>query len=420
MSRLDEELHRRWGLGIHPGLERIRGVLDRLDTVRNPALRILIAGTNGKGSTATFLEAILRAHGCHTGLFTSPHLIDAVERIRLDGAIAGDEALGPAWLAVSEAEAATGIGLTGFEWITAVAAAVFDAAAVPCWILEVGLGGRLDATNAMDPDLSIITPVGLDHTEILGDDLGSIAREKAGILRAGRPALLAAQTPEAGRALEAAAAASGAEPVLRAFVDWRWTLEADHLRWEGPDGLSVGPVALGMRGAHQGGNAALALAAAAHVLPTLTGAALVPAYAARGVATAHLAGRLQPVSVRGRRVLLDVAHNPHGIEALAASYRARWGRCPAALVALKDDKDAAGVMGPLAAMTSRLIVCPLPKASGHTPEALARACPGPGAVEIAGSWQEGLEGLPAVPPEAPPPLIIGSHYLVGAVLGIAD
>ncbi len=197
MSRLDDELRRRWRLGIRPGLERIRAVLDRLGGAGESVTRVLVAGTNGKGSTATFLEAILRAHGCRTGLYTSPHLVTAAERIRVDGAPASGEVLALAQDAVAKAEGAAEVVLTGFEWITAVAVAVFRRTAVPCRILEVGLGGRLDATNACEPDLSIITPVGLDHTDFLGDDLGSVAREKAGILRAGRPALLGAQSPEA-------------------------------------------------------------------------------------------------------------------------------------------------------------------------------------------------------------------------------
>ena len=420
MSRLDEDLRRRWRLGIRPGLERIRAVLEQLGADAGSATRVLIAGTNGKGSTATFLDAIIRAHGCSTGLYTSPHLVSAAERIRLDGGPVGEDLLAPALEAVAEAETAAGVTLTGFEWITAVALAIFESAAVPCQILEVGLGGRLDATNAGRVDLSIITPIGLDHMELLGSDLAQVAREKAGILRPGRPALMAAQSREAAQALDGAAASVGAGPVGREGIDWRWSFESDRLTWTGADGLSVGPVALGLAGVHQGGNAALALAAAALLLPGLTGAPLEPDLAGQGVASARLDGRFQVVRIQGRPLLLDVAHNPHGVAALAASYRARWGACPAVLVALKDDKEPPGVIEPLAALAARIVFCPLPGAPHHPPEALARACPEGTLVEVAPSWEAGLERLPSVDIDAPPPLVCGSHFLVGEVLGITD
>ena len=164
----------------------------------------------------------------------------------------------------------------------------------------------------------------------------------------------------------------------------------------------------------------MALAAAAQLLPGLTGQPLDPASAARGIANARLAGRFQEVLVGGRRVLLDVAHNPHGVAALAASYRARWGRCPAALVALKDDKDAAGVLACLAALTDHLVCCPLPGVAHHSPEALVRACPGPATAEAASSPMAGIERLPVVASGTRPPLVCGSHFLVGHFLGIAD
>ena len=419
LSWLDDELRRRWRLGIRPGLARIRAVLEALDSGDAGATRVLIAGTNGKGSTATFLEAILRSHGCTTGLFTSPHLVSAAERIRLDGVPVDAATLAPCTDAVAAAEAAAGVTLTGFEWITAVAAAVFGRVGPDCWILEVGLGGRLDATNAWDPDLSIITPVALDHTELLGEDLGSIATEKAGILRAGRPAVLAAQAPAAAIALEEVAARLGAGPLLREGRDWRWTHADGRVRWEDAEGRVVGPVYPGLAGAHQGGNAARALAAAAWLLPGLTGAPLQSAQAARGLAAARMDGRLQLVRVGPRRILLDVAHNPHGAAALAASYQARWGACPAALVALKDDKDARGVLESLAGFAARLILCPLPGAPHH-PTADLAACSGPTEVVAVGSWEEGIETLPVVSPGAAPPVVCGSHFLVGAVLGIVD
>ncbi len=346
-----------------------------------------------------------------------PHLVTAAERIRLNGVPAYAALLEAAMAKVVAAERTAGVDLTGFEWITAVAASVFTEAQPACWILEVGLGGRLDATNAFEPDLSIITPVDLDHTELLGTDLSSIATEKAGILRSGRPACFAVQAPAAGAALDAAAETLGAGPVLREGRDWTWSQRDGGVRWEGAGDLVVGPVATGLAGAYQGGNAALALAAAAHVLPALTGGPLEPDRAAHGLAAARMDGRFQLVRLAERRVLVDVAHNPHGIAALAASYGARWGACPAALIGLKDDKDAAGALEALATLSPRLILCPLPGAPGHPVEAMRARCPRPTEVEIVDTWEAGVELLPTVDGGGPPPLICGSHFLVGAVLG---
>ncbi|MBM4372765.1 MAG: bifunctional folylpolyglutamate synthase/dihydrofolate synthase [Deltaproteobacteria bacterium] len=418
LDLLDAELQRRWVHGVQPGLQRIRVVLARLGA-DDPAVRVLVAGTNGKGSTTAFLDALLRAHGVRTGRNTSPHLRRAAERITVDGAVAREERLAEAVAAVRRAETSAGITLTGFEWITAVALEVFRGEALPARIIEVGLGGRLDATNACEPDLSVITPIGFDHMAILGSTLTAIAREKAGIFRAGRPAVIAAQVPEAAAVLDAEALALGAGPVLREGRDWTWRWSSGGLLWEHRDGLVVGPVRPGLAGALQGANASLALAAAAVLLPSVSGRTLDPVLAARALAETVFPGRFQEARLLGRRLLLDVGHNPHGLAALADSYRQRWGDCPAILFGLKEDKDAAGALSVLRGLGNRLVLSPLPGSTCHAPESL-RDLWGEPAAELVASPAEGLARLPVTEPGAPPPLACGSHHLVGALLDLAD
>ncbi|KAB2957270.1 MAG: bifunctional folylpolyglutamate synthase/dihydrofolate synthase, partial [Thermoanaerobaculia bacterium] len=189
-------------LGVRLGLDSLRALLERLDDPQRGLPAVLVAGTNGKGSTAAMLDAVVRAAGLRAGLYTSPHLERVEERIRIGGAPI-DAALLAAALE-SVLGAARGAGLetpTYFEAVTAAAFLAFAEARVELAVLEVGLGGRLDATNLSDPLVSVITPIALDHTEWLGRSLAEVAHEKAGVMRAGRPVVLAPQEPEAARAL---------------------------------------------------------------------------------------------------------------------------------------------------------------------------------------------------------------------------
>ena len=193
---LDQWLH--YQLGTHPqaiamGLERVRAVAERLDLLQLPCPVITVGGTNGKGSTVAYIEAIARASGYRTGAFTSPHLLRYNERIRIDGTEVSDADLVQAFEAIEAARA--DIALTYFEFGTLAALYLFARAGLDLAILEVGLGGRLDAVNIIDADIAVITTVDLDHQAYLGNDREAIGFEKAGIMRPGRPCILGEKDP---------------------------------------------------------------------------------------------------------------------------------------------------------------------------------------------------------------------------------
>ncbi|MBW8311352.1 MAG: bifunctional tetrahydrofolate synthase/dihydrofolate synthase [Rhizobium sp.] len=325
---------------VHPqsidmGLERVGEVARRLGLGRPGRHVATVGGTNGKGSTVAFLEAIARAAGLKVGAYTSPHLLRYNERVRIDGAEAGDEALVAAFERI---EAARGdIPLTFFEFGTLAALMLFEAASLDLAILEVGLGGRLDATNIVDPDVAIITTVDLDHQDYLGDDRESIGAEKAGILRAGKPCVLAEKDPPSSVLRRAYAIGAFA---IRGHSDYLVDDLGDHWRWREP-GYEIELPEPALSAPAQRGNAAAAIAA----LRALDLA--IPDEALRaGVRDARLPGRLQRLPGSPERVL-DVAHNPQGARQLAAWLQAHPKRTVAVFSALAD-KDLAGITAPVA------------------------------------------------------------------------
>jgi dihydrofolate synthase/folylpolyglutamate synthase len=310
MTGLDAWLARlesRHPRAIELGLERVARVRDRLG-VRFDCPVITVAGTNGKGSTCAYLHAMLGQAGYRVGLYTSPHLLRFNERVRLAGREADDAELVAALDAV---EAARGdIGLTYFEHSTLAAFLLMQGAKLDALVLEVGLGGRLDAVNIVDPDCAVLTSVDLDHQAFLGDDREAIGFEKAGILRAGRPSVCVDAEPPA--SLMAHARALGVEPLrLGAGIE----IQADATTWtcRVADAVFAALPWPALRGRHQLRNAAAAIAA----LWTLRARLPVAVAALRaGLATARLAGRFQVLGQAPLRVV-DVAHNPHAARALA-------------------------------------------------------------------------------------------------------
>lgn len=303
-------LFARQRFGVQLGLERMRALLAALDHPEGAFESLLVGGTNGKGSVTSTLASILHAAGRPVGRFTSPHLTHFRERFTLAGEPVGEA---PLLRALKDVRPhAERLGATFFEITTAVALLLFARAGVTVAVMEVGLGGRLDATNALSPRLSVITGVALDHTEVLGGTVAEIAIEKAGILRPGRLAL----TGAAGEALAVIAreAARLGAPLWR--LGHEISVTARDEGWRGSS-LTVGTPAgaLAVRtpliGAHQVPNTALAVAAARAL--EVPDAAIV-----RGVAGVRWPGRLEPVPYRGRTVLLDGAHNPAAAAALAA------------------------------------------------------------------------------------------------------
>lgn len=413
--------------GVKLGLEGIRELLRRLGHPERDFPCVLVGGTNGKGSASAMLDAILAAHGRRTGLYTSPHLVRPNERIRVRGADVGDDEL-VSRLRALRASCEAGLADGGFaahpsffEVMTAAALESFRVARVDVAVLEVGLGGRLDATNACDPVVSVVVTVDIDHVSQLGGTLAAIAAEKAAIARRGRPLVSGVVQGEALSVLRAHAAAIGAE-----FVDARREADLDD---EGEGRFAVatrdrryGRLALPLEGAHQRENARVAVVAFERVAEAL-GFAPDEDAVRRGLAATRWRGRLQWIS-GSPPLLVDGAHNAAGVEALSRWLDARGGARPVLLFAAMRDKDLDGMLGPLAARAAA-VVCARPNVHrAAEPEDLAAAarkrCP---RVVAAPDTAEGLEAARALALEGGSEgfvLVAGSLYLVGEILAIAE
>jgi dihydrofolate synthase/folylpolyglutamate synthase len=333
-----------WQQALHPksidlGLDRIREVMRRLGVARPAGVVLTVGGTNGKGSVVAYLDAILRAGGYRSGTFTSPHLLQYNERIRIDGQAVRDEELLEAFGLIDTARGET--SLTYFEWNALAAFMVLERAALDAAVLEVGLGGRLDAVNAVDADVAAIVSVGLDHCDWLGDTVEAIGREKAGIFRPGRPAIYGAR--DMPWSVASAATATGAR-LRRLGVDFDFVERPDGWDYVGTGSRRAELPLPALGGAAQLANAATALAVLESAEPRL----LVPDDAVRaGLASASLAGRFQVVS-GDPEWILDVAHNPDAARILAQSLAMRpaSGRT-VAVCGILADKDVGGILRPM-------------------------------------------------------------------------
>lgn len=409
---------------VHPrsidlSLERVTEVAGRLG-LATPAFRVLtVGGTNGKGSVAAHAEALLAALGTRVGLFTSPHLIRYNERIRVGGEEAGDAELVEAFERIEAARGAT--TLTFFEYNTLAALAVFAQRAVEIAVLEVGLGGRLDATNLVSADVAVVASVGLDHREYLGESLEAIGAEKAGIFRAGRPAVLG--TADMPASVFARIAALGARPIV-AGRDFSWELAGGRWSYRGP-GLALEDLAPpALEGSIQYRNAATALTAVAALA---AGAPLAAPLDRRAVNAAlgsvRLAGRFQIVPGPVEWIL-DIAHNEPAARVLAANLKERplpggvAGRGRTLAVAgVLADKDAAGIAAALAPLIDHWLVCALPGARGGSAAALAgRMRLPPGSVTLADSVEEGCARARALARAGDRVVVFGSFHTVGPAL----
>lgn len=319
------------GKKIDLGLARVREVAQRL-AVLQPGLRnIIVAGTNGKGSTAVFTEALALAQGMTVGTTVSPHVQAFNERVRIAGEPLDDATLCECFAAVESARG--GIALTYFEFAALVALFAFKRAGVDLAILEVGLGGRLDAFNIVDADIAIVTSIGLDHEEFLGSDIEQIGREKAGVFRPEQKVIVGAVTASV---VERAGELNC--DILQLAVDFalretsaEWSLSGQDEEWRELPRGDLAPV-----------NCALGVLAARSL------AAVSRAQILQALAQARLPGRLEQVTLADRNVYLDVAHNPAGAEFLAAQLAIRFpGRKFVAVLGMLDNKDAPGVTAAL-------------------------------------------------------------------------
>jgi dihydrofolate synthase/folylpolyglutamate synthase len=371
LARVEAALAGRFPSRMVPDLDRITDLLDLLGSPNRAFPAIHVTGTNGKTTTARMADALLREFGIRTGRYTSPHLESVTERIAIDGV-----PLDAAGFAATYDDIAPYLDLvdgrhpervTFFEVLTAMAFAAFADAPVEVAVVEVGLGGRWDATNVLDAPVAVVTPIGLDHVGILGGTVEAIAAEKAGIVHAGAVMVQAPQPPTAAAVLDARAESVGAT-VVRAGVDFG--VRARHVAMGGQmlelEGLggAYGEVFLPLYGAHQAGNAACALAAVEAFLGLAPGAG--GAAEGRGpldVETVRAAfaavtspARLEVVR-RSPTVILDGAHNPAGAAALADALEESFDFDRlVAVVAVLDDKDAAGLLEQLEPVVASVVV----------------------------------------------------------------
>jgi dihydrofolate synthase/folylpolyglutamate synthase len=400
---------------IDLGLERVQAVLGRL-SLAPPEHVLLIGGTNGKGSSVAMTAALLGAAGYSYGAYTSPHVIDYNERIVVNGAAADDETITTALARVEAAR--DGLPLTYFEFGTLAAAVVFAEAGLDAWILEVGMGGRLDATNAIDPTASLITNVSLDHCDWLGVDVEAIAFEKAGIMRKGIPTVFA--STDVPRAITRHARDCGAR-LLLADRDFHYTRgEAGSWDWSGADRRIERLPAPGLRGDFQYGNAAavLALLEAAGLER-----ALDPERIAEALPRLTLAGRLQAINAGETNWLLDVAHNPAAAQVLAAALDDLYGpkrerRAIWAVIGLLDDKDVDGIVTALDTCIDHWIAT-----TASSPRALpaielgrrvANACGRP--CRVVDQLDDAIDEARRLSTDADSVLVTGSFYVVGPAL----
>lgn len=323
---------------IDMGLERVRSVAQAMGLAQPGEHTVVVGGTNGKGSTVAFIEAIARAAGWKVGAYTSPHLLRYNERVRIDGQEVDDEALVAAFNAIEDARGST--TLTYFEYGTLAALQLFGQAGLDLAVLEVGLGGRLDAVNIVDADVAVITTVDIDHSEWLGEDREAIGVEKAGIIRGWKPVILGETDPPS--SVLARAYLLGANAIRGGSDFFADVIDAQHWQWRDV-GFSIELPTPALRGPIQLRNAASAIAALRTLDKPLPRAAIV-----EGVASARIRGRLQSVQRDGVEVLVDVGHNPQAARELAAALKAApvSGRTLAVFAALQD-KDAAGVVDAL-------------------------------------------------------------------------
>ncbi|MEX1009704.1 MAG: folylpolyglutamate synthase/dihydrofolate synthase family protein [Chthoniobacterales bacterium] len=377
--------------GFKLGLDSTRCLLAAVGDPQQKLKFLHIAGTNGKGSTGAMIDAMLRASGRRTALYTSPHLVDFRERLRLDGAMIPEAAAAEGLTLLREVSSGWESAPTFFEIATVLAAWWFDREGAEFVVWETGMGGRLDATNAVIPLVSVITPIGMDHHKWLGETLAEIAAEKAGIIKSGIPAVTAPQREEARAVIEAKARAVGSSLT---FVD-------------AP--MADCPVAL--PGEHQRWNAALAVAALA-----ASGLHIDKAAQERGLAQVEWLARFQR---RGENLVIDGAHNIPAMEALVSTWRATFGAIRAHLIfGVLRDKDAAELLCLLRSIADEVWLVPVGNPRAIPPEELRPLADAAGFPVV--YTTDLSDAVTAARASGGPVLVTGSLFLAGEFLALLD
>ena len=418
------QLDRLWALSPGAdilGLERITALLDRLGNPQRTLPPVLhVAGTNGKGSTCAFLRAALEAAGLTAHVYTSPHLVRFNERIRVAGRLIDDDAL--ALLLAEVLDVGGDIGASFFEVTTAAAFLAFNRTPADACIIEVGLGGRLDATNVIaHPIATGIAQLGLDHQNFLGDTIEQIAGEKAGIAKPGVPLVTMRYSASVARRIAEAAARAGSR-VSACGTGWQLKIGAT-VRYEDAEGV-VETSLPRLAGPHQPENLGLAIGMLRHqrVLTIPTGAYHAAAEWAEWPARMQLLppGPLTALLPPGSALWLDGGHNPGAAAAVSAALMTRAGTRPVHLiVGMLANKDMRGLLAPFAPITRTVQGVPVANHAHHAPEALAAAADAFGInASAAESVESALRAIAVRADPAHPPvvLIVGSLYLAGTVL----
>ncbi|EFV40740.2 FolC protein [Enterobacteriaceae bacterium 9_2_54FAA] len=401
-----EHLHTK---AIELGLDRVKRVAENLDLLKPAPTVFTVAGTNGKGTTCRTLEAILMAAGYRVGVYSSPHLLRYTERVRIQGEELSEAEHCRSFAAL---EAGRGdISLTYFEYGTLSALQLFKQSALDVVILEVGLGGRLDATNIVDPSVAVVTSIALDHTDWLGPDRESIGREKAGIFRAGIPAIVG--EPDMPLTIAEVAAEKGAK-LYRRGADWNFSVTDRDWQWHDADKtwshLPLPEVPLP--------NAATALAALRHCSLSIDDAAI-----RQGLDSALLPGRFQIVREQPL-LILDVAHNPHAAGYLAGRLQQLLEQRPStqprhlrAVVGMLEDKDIAGTLECLKPLIHDWYCAPLEGPRGAPVERLAEHLDEPNVfADVESAWRKAMQDA------APQDIVIvcGSFHTVAHVMAALE
>ena len=377
--------------GIKLGLENTRRLLAACGQPQEKLRFLHVAGTNGKGSTCAMMDSILRAAGYRTALYTSPHLVDFRERLRVDGQMIPESSVAEGLTLLRDASEGWEQAPTFFELATVLAAWWFAREEAEFVVWETGMGGRLDATNAVTPLVSVIMPVGLDHQAWLGETIALIAAEKAGIIKPGVPVVSAPQAGEVRAVLEAKAVEAG---VQIGFV--------------GVPG-EAGPV--GLAGAHQRWNAAVAIAAL-----RAAGVEVGEEAIRSGLARVKWPGRFQRA---GAALVVDGAHNPSATEVLVATWREVFGKVKARLVfGVLNDKDASALLHVLRTIADEIWLVPVAGARGASVDELRPAAEAAGFTAVHASTIE--EVLAGEPSDRAPVLVTGSLFLAGEVLALLE
>ncbi|MFV0434767.1 MAG: bifunctional folylpolyglutamate synthase/dihydrofolate synthase [Leucobacter sp.] len=431
-ERVYEELLTRVGeANPRPRIEPVRRLAELAGSPQLSYPVIQIAGTNGKTSTSRAVESLLRAHGLRTGLFTSPHLVDFTERFEIDGEPIDGEVLAASWdelrlpLEVVDAELeAAGHGpITFFEALAVLAYAAFADAPVEVAVIEVGMGGEWDATNIADASVAVFTPIDLDHTDVLGPDIETIARTKAGIVKRGSTVVTAEQDPAALIELEDAAERCDARFIVQGrdfrLIEDRLAVGGRQIDVIGLTGRPYDPAFVPLFGRHQSENVTLAIAA---VEAFFGSERPVPEEVLdEGLAQLSSPGRLQLIGT-DPSVYVDAAHNPHGAEALVRAFTESFCFDELAIVVgVLAEKDAEGLLRALAPIAHRVTVTPVASPRSIDASALSRlseeAIPDtpieiaeslPEALDEARAWAERAEGRAV--------LVVGSVLLAGEAI----